>query len=62
MRIENQIFMKHWLSITTSYNRHLPMCRFCKVRGYDLEQCSKLKKRKKKSCKEKKKIDTKRKR
>ena len=53
MRIENQVnLMGHWLSVTTPYNRHLPMCRFCKVRGHELEQCPKLEKRKEKEQKE----------
>ena len=34
--------MGHWMSITTPYNRHLPMCQFCKIRGHKLEMCPKL--------------------
>ena len=48
MRIENHTnLMSHWLSMITLYNRHLPMCRLCKVRGHDLEQCPRLEKKKK---------------
>ena len=47
--------MGHWISITTPYNRHLPMCRFCKIRGHEVEQCPKLEKRKEKEMKNKEK-------
>ena len=54
--IKNQInLMGHWISITTPYNRHLPMCRFCKIRGHEVEQCPKLEKRKEKEMKNKEK-------
>ena len=43
MRIENRVnVLGHWMSVTTPYNRHLPMCRFCKVRGHEVENCPRL--------------------
>ena len=45
LAIQNQVnIMGHWLSVTTPYNRHLPMCQFCKIRGHGIETCPKLQK------------------
>ena len=53
LAIQNQVnIMGYWLSVTTPYNRHLPMCRFCKIRGHDIETCPKLQKRQKQNEKE----------
>ena len=35
----------HWVSVTTPYNRHLPMCRFCKTRGHEISECERLKRK-----------------
>ena len=49
MQIENKVnVFGHWMSVTTPYNRHLPMCSFCKVRGHEVEKCPRLEKNMKK--------------
>ena len=57
MQIENKVnVFGHWMSVTTPYNRHLPMCRFCKVRGHEVENCPRLEKKYEKENQQNKKM------
>ena len=56
-KISGQVnIMGHWMSVTTPHNRHLPMCRFCKVRGHEINDCSKLWKKKQQNKKEEERV------